>query len=110
MNSQEMETAVRLGIDLVALVLRDDFYGMTRWKQADVGHADFGLQFGNPDFVQYARSYGATGHRIERVGELRTRLADCVRSKGVHLIDVPIDYSENAYALGEQLREKVCVL
>jgi acetolactate synthase-1/2/3 large subunit len=110
MNSQEMETAVRLGLDLVVLVLRDDGYGMIRWKQADAGHADFGLTFGNPDFVRYAESYGATGHRIERVGELRDRLADCVRSGGVHLIDVPIDYSENAVALGERLREKVCVL
>ena len=43
MNSQEMETAVRLGLNLTVLVLRDDAYGMISWKQANMGFADFGL-------------------------------------------------------------------
>ena len=58
MNSQEMETAVRLGLNLVVLVLRDDAYGMIRWKQYGEDLPDFGLEFGNPDFVKYAESYG----------------------------------------------------
>src|SRR5215210_2111764 len=65
MNSQEMETAVRLKLDIVVLILRDDAYGMIRWKQANMGFADFGLTYGNPDFVKYAESYGAHGHRVE---------------------------------------------
>ena len=66
MNSQEMETAVRLRLNLTVLILRDDAYGMIRWKQAATGFADFGLTFGNPDFVNYAEAYGAQGARVER--------------------------------------------
>ncbi|HSH27062.1 MAG TPA: acetolactate synthase large subunit, partial [Wenzhouxiangella sp.] len=60
MNSQELETAVRLKLDLVVLILRDDAYGMIKWKQQDMGLPDYGLDFGNPDFVRYAQSYGAS--------------------------------------------------
>ena len=65
MNSQEMETAVRLRLNITVLILRDDAYGMIRWKQANMGFADFGLTYGNPDFVKYAESYGANGHRVD---------------------------------------------
>ena len=61
MNSQELETAVRLRLNLVVLILEDDAYGMIRWKQAVDGFPDFGLTFGNPDFVAYAEAYGAKG-------------------------------------------------
>ena len=65
MNSQEMETAVRLGLNMTVLILRDDAYGMIRWKQANMGFNDFGLTYGNPDFVKYVESYGGIGHRVE---------------------------------------------
>src|SRR5919112_2184303 len=65
MNSQEMETAIRLGLNLVVLVLDDSAYGMIRWKQAVDQFEDYGLTFGNPDFVKYAEAYGATGSRVE---------------------------------------------
>lgn len=45
MNSQEMETAVRLGQNLVVLILRDNSYGMIRWKQDVGGFADWGLEY-----------------------------------------------------------------
>ena len=61
MNSQELETAVRLGLNLVVLILQDDAYGMIRWKQAVDEFVDFGMTFGNPDFVAYAQAYGAHG-------------------------------------------------
>ena len=64
MNSQEIETAVRLNLSLVVLVLNDDSYGMIRWKQAGSGFPDWGLTYNNPDFVKYAESYGARGHKI----------------------------------------------
>ena len=65
MNSQELETAVRLKLNLVVLIIQDDAYGMIRWKQAVDSFADFGLTFGNPDFVKYAEAYGAKGRRVE---------------------------------------------
>ena len=95
MNSQELETAVRLGMDLVVLILRDDAYGMIRWKQEDMGLPDFGLTFGNPDFVRYAEAYGAVGHRVEATEQLAPLLADCLSRPGVHLIDCPIDYADS---------------
>lgn len=105
MNSQELETAVRLGIHLTVLVVRDDGYGMIRWKQQEMGLHDFGMTIGNPDFVKYAEAYGATGHRPASVAELGTTLAHCLAVPGIHLIDVAIDYSENGPALGSRLIE-----
>src|SRR5207245_3103396 len=91
MNSQEMETAVRLGLNLVVLILEDSAYGMIRWKQAVDGFADWGLCFGNPDFVKYAESYGAKGSKVERTAELIPTLERSFDSGGVHLVSVPID-------------------
>ena len=110
MNSQEMETAVRLGLDMVVLVLRDNAYGMIRWKQADAGLPDWGLEYGNPDFVQYADSYGAAGHRVETAEDFAPLLESCFRAGGVHLVEAPIDYSENKRVLIDELAERVCLL
>jgi acetolactate synthase I/II/III large subunit len=74
MDSQEMETAVRLGLNLVVLIIQDNAYGMIRWKQVADGFADGGLSFGNPDFVKYAESYGAKGTRIETADGLAPAL------------------------------------
>jgi acetolactate synthase-1/2/3 large subunit len=105
MNSQEMETAVRLKLDITVLILRDDAYGMIRWKQANMGFADFGLTYGNPDFVKYAESYGAVGHRVDSAEALPGILKVCLSTPGVHLIDCPIDYSENDRILNKEIKE-----
>jgi acetolactate synthase I/II/III large subunit len=110
MNSQEMETAVRLGLDLVVLVLRDNSYGMIRWKQAIGEFEDWGLEFGNPDFVAYANSYGARGHRLAATADLVGLLDDCFKAGGVHLVEVPVDYSENKRVLVDELAAKTCLL
>jgi acetolactate synthase-1/2/3 large subunit len=99
MNSQELETAVRLKLNLVVLVLEDRAYGMIRWKQQVDGFSDFGLDFGNPDFVAYARSYGAKGSRVDNAAEFKTMLEAAFREGGVHLVVAPIDYSENMRVL-----------
>jgi Thiamine pyrophosphate-requiring enzymes [acetolactate synthase, pyruvate dehydrogenase (cytochrome), glyoxylate carboligase, phosphonopyruvate decarboxylase] len=103
MNSQELETAVRLKQNLVVLVLEDRAYGMIRWKQEVDGFSDFGLGFGNPDFVAYAQSYGAKGSRVGNAAELATMLETAFRDGGVHLVVVPIDYSENMRVLVHEL-------
>ncbi len=105
MNSQEMETAVRLGLDMVVLILNDNSYGMIRWKQANMGFKDWGLTYGNPDFVAYAESYGAKGHRVTSAEMLPGLLADCLNAKGVHLIDCPVDYSDNDRILNKEIKE-----
>ncbi len=106
MNSQEMETAVRLGLNLVVIVLNDSAYGMIRWKQAVDGFEDFGMRFGNPDFVRYAEAYGAKGSRITAVDQLVPTIEAAFAGGGVHLLDVPIDYSENTRVLVEELRNR----
>ena len=107
MNSQEIETAVRLKLNLVVLILQDNAYGMIRWKQAVDDFPDFGLTFGNPDFVKYADAYGATGSRVEATDQLASTLREAFEAGGVHLVTVPIDYSENARVLGDELRNLV---
>lgn len=95
MNSQELETAVRSKLDLVVLVLEDGAYGMIRWKQSLDAFPDFGMTFGNPDFVKYAESYGAKGSRIGDIASLRPTLEKAFTDGGVHVVTVPIEYSEN---------------
>lgn len=105
MNSQEMETAVRLGLNMTVLILNDSSYGMIRWKQANMGFVDFGLTYGNPDFVKYAESYGAHGHRVQSAEHLQELLAHTRDTPGVHLIDCPVDYSENDQILNHDIKE-----
>lgn len=105
MNSQEMETAVRLGLNMTVLILNDNSYGMIRWKQANMGFEDWGLTYENPDFVKYAESYGAHGHRVESAAHLAELLAHTRDTPGVHLIDCPVDYSENDQILNIDIKE-----
>jgi acetolactate synthase-1/2/3 large subunit len=107
MNSQEMETAVRLGVNIVVLILEDYAYGMIRWKQQADRFPDFGLKFGNPDFVAYAQAYGAKGSRVKSVADFLPTLKAALEDKGVHLVVVPIDYSENMRVLVEELPKRV---
>ncbi|PWG03467.1 acetolactate synthase large subunit [Sphingosinicella humi] len=105
MNSQELETAVRLGLDLTVLILNDNSYGMIRWKQANMGFEDWGLTYGNPDFVKYAESYGAKGHRVTSADMLPGLLRECLDTPGVHLIDCPVDYADNDRILNKEIKE-----
>jgi acetolactate synthase-1/2/3 large subunit len=105
MNSQEMETAVRLKLNITILILNDNSYGMIRWKQANMGFKDWGLTYGNPDFVKYAESYGAQGYRVESAAHLDALLALTGKSPGVHLIEVPIDYTDNDRILNRDIKE-----
>jgi len=78
---------------------------MIKWKQAGQELPDYGLDFGNPDFVKYAESYGAKGHRINKTEELEKVLNSCYEQKGVHIVDVPVDYSQNTKTLLDELKQ-----
>ncbi len=95
MNSQELETAVRLGLPLVILVWRDDGYGVIRWKQMVRFARTSYVDFGNPDLVRYASSFGAVGYRVTEPSELRPILTDALNSKVPAVIDCQVDYGEN---------------
>ncbi|WP_143960951.1 acetolactate synthase large subunit [Litoribacter populi] len=106
MNSQELETAVRLNLNLTAIILNDEAYGMIKWKQEDMGFADFGLDYKNPDFIKYAESYGAKGFRPSNDQEFQEILYKCLEIDGVKIIDLPVDYSLNHPILNVKLKEK----
>ena len=106
MNSQEIETAVRLGLHLAVLILRDDAYGMIKWKQANMGFGSFGLDYGNPDFVKYAESYGAVGHRVTSAEGLASTLRAAHERPGVHVIEAPVDYSDNDRILNHDIQAR----
>lgn len=105
MNSQELETAVRLKLHIVVIILRDDAYGMIKWKQANMEFENFGLDYGNPDFVKYVEAYGGKGWRISATHELLPTVQKCLSEPAVHLIDVPVDYSLNDETLNKTIRE-----
>jgi acetolactate synthase I/II/III large subunit len=95
MNSQELETAVRLKTAFVVLVFNDRSFGLIRWKQMkQFGRAAF-VDFDNPDLVGYAKSFGGNGYRIESADELAPALREALASDKVTLIDCPVDSSEN---------------
>ncbi|MGY0425366.1 MAG: acetolactate synthase large subunit, partial [Polaribacter sp.] len=105
MNSQELETAVRLQLDLVVIILNDDAYGMIKWKQESEGFPKYGLDYGNPDFVKYAESFGATGYRPNSVEDFKQILEKALDSKGVQVIDLSVDYSLNHKILNVLIKE-----
>ncbi|MDX2503638.1 MAG: acetolactate synthase large subunit [Gammaproteobacteria bacterium] len=110
MNSQEMETAVRLKLNLIVIILNDSAYGMIKWKQEGLGFENFGLDYDNPDFVKYAESYGALGHRPDSCENFSEILDHCLQTDGVHLIDLAVDYSLNHSILNDKLKQKTCIL
>ncbi|MFY9819093.1 MAG: acetolactate synthase large subunit [Pseudolabrys sp.] len=107
MNSQDLETAIRLGLNLVVLIIEDRGYGMIRWKQESMGFGDFALSFENPDFVKYAEAYGAKGARVDATDDPVPILDAAFKAGGVHLVVAPIDYSENKRVLIDELKAKV---
>jgi acetolactate synthase-1/2/3 large subunit len=95
MNSQELETAKRIGANVTVVVWRDDGYGLIDWKQRNEFGRPFGVEFGNPDFVDYARSFGIAGFRPASAADLLPTLRRALDVDGPALVEIPIDYREN---------------
>lgn len=108
MNSQEMETAVRLNLPIVVLILNDNAFGFVKWEQMNKGFPVFGTEYGNPDFVRYAESYGAEGMRLEKTGSLSGFLEKAFSRKRPVVIECPVDYSVNYEAFSKEIANIVC--
>ncbi len=108
MNSQELETAIRLGLKFVVLIWNDNGYGLIEWKQMNHFKRASHVHFKNPDFVKYAESFGAKGYRVERTEDLMPILEQALADDTVSIIDCPVDYSENL-KLTEKLGTLVCL-
>jgi acetolactate synthase-1/2/3 large subunit len=107
MNAQELETARRLGLAIVNVVFRDGGYNLIQWKQQTHLGRESGVRFGNPDFVELARAFGATGYRVDSARQLAPILAEALALPGPSIVDVPVDYRENA-KLTARLGQLVC--
>ena len=81
---------------------------MIKWKQDSLNLPSFGLDFSNPDFVKYAESYGAHGYRLKKTEEFAKLLEKCMNKDGVHIIDVPINYSQNVEVFTKEINKKLC--
>ena len=95
MNSQELETAKRVGAGICVVVWRDDGYGLIDWKQRNEFGRPFAVEFGNPDFVRYAESFGIAGFRPSSAADLYPTLMRALEVDGPSVVEVPIDYAEN---------------
>lgn len=95
MNSQEIETAMRMNVPIVILIWNDCSYGLIEWKQMNIYGRHTNVQFTNPDFVKYADSFGAKGYRVERAEDLLPILKTALADNTVSIIDCPVDYREN---------------
>ena len=107
MNSQEIETAMRMQTPFVILIWNDASYGLIEWKQQNYFGRTSNVKFSNPDFVQYAQAFGATGYRITRTEDLLPALRLALAHDTVTIIDCPVDYRENL-KLTAKLGEMVC--
>lgn len=107
MNSQEIETAMRVGTPFVILVWSDAEYGAIRWHQLRRFGRTSHIGFSNPDFVMYAQSFGAKGYRVENAADLVPILKQAIADETVAVVDCPVDYAENmklTKKLGELVR------
>jgi acetolactate synthase-1/2/3 large subunit len=95
MNSQELETAKRIGANVTVVIWRDNGYGLIDWKQRNEFGKPFGVAFDNPDFVGYARSFGIAGFRPASGADLYPTLRRALAVDGPSVVEIPIDYREN---------------
>lgn len=106
MNCQEIDTALRLGLDLVILIFNDSKYGLIEWHQLSHFDRASAIDFVNPDFVRFAESFGARGYRVNSAEELLPVLETALNDGTVSIIDCPVDYAENM-KLTNQLKNLV---
>jgi len=104
MNSQELETAKRLKLDLTVVVLVDDAYGMIKWKQDNMDLEDFAMDFENPDFQKLSEAYGAKAFKVSAEKSLGDCLSGARQTKGVSLIEVPLNYYTEHKTLPDKLQ------
>lgn len=109
MNSQEIETALRIGTPFVNLIFNDGKYGLIKWKQDVQFGRESHIDFTNPNFVRYAESFGAKAYRVGAANELLPILEEALRQDVVSIVDCPVDYRENI-KLTESLEEITCPL
>jgi acetolactate synthase-1/2/3 large subunit len=108
MNAQELETAVRLNIPVVVLILNDNAFGFIKWKQQNMGFQDYGLDYTNPDFARFAEAHGAAGITVKKGDDLAEVLTKAFALQKVVVVECPIDYSTNYATFSKEIEDLVC--
>jgi acetolactate synthase-1/2/3 large subunit len=108
MNAQELETAVRLNIAVVVLILNDNAFGFIKWKQENMGFRSFGLDYTNPDFARFAESHGAVGMTVKKGDDLAEVLKKAFELRKVVVVECPIDYTPNYEIFSKEIEDLVC--
>src|SRR2546430_16356759 len=93
MNSQELETAVRLRTPVVNVIWENGEFGSIAWKQDKKFGRHFDVGFGNPDFVKLAESFGMPAWRLGAAAEFAPRLRGALSRGGPSLLVVPVGSS-----------------
>lgn len=99
MNLWDIETAVRMKLDLVIVILNNSSYGMIKWKQQGWGFDDYGLDFWEMDFIKLAESFGALGYKISKKEDFKPKLIEVMKKPGVQIIDLDFDYPDDGKIL-----------
>lgn len=96
MNMQELETAKRLGLkNLIVIIVSDCAFGMISWKQEIDGFQDYGLSFGETDYIKLAEAFGFEGYSPSSFEEFENNLEQIFNRDELALIEVKIDYQDN---------------
>jgi len=101
MNNQEIDTALRLGLDIVILIFNDSKYGLIEWHQLRHFDRATGISFRNPDFVMLAESFGAKGYRVSSAEDFIPTMQKALGDGTVSIVDCPVDYAENMKLTGK---------
>ena len=109
MNVQEMETATRIGSNIVVMVWEDNEYGLIAWKQEGKFGRHTDLAFGNPNWELLAKAFGWHGHFVSNAADLKDELEAAFNEQGPSLVVIPIDYRENQL-LTKKLGEIQCTI
>jgi acetolactate synthase-1/2/3 large subunit len=107
MNSQEIETARRIGVGYTIIVFNDNDYGLISWKQHSHTSTTFGTGLTNPDFKKYAESFGIRAYAPKNLNELRTNLEQAITGQELCLVEIPIRPGVN-YELSQKLERDLC--
>ena len=103
-SAMELETAVRLKLNLVHMIWIDGTYDMVGVQERDKYRRTSGVEFGPVDVVKYAEAFGATGYMIHSADEIAPALREAFEVPGPVLLGIRVDYRDN-HILFEKVHE-----
>lgn len=100
-SSMELETAVRLGANVLHIIWVDNAYNMVAIQEEKKYQRLSGVSFGPVDFKAYADAFGAAGFAVESAAELEPTLRAAMDVDGPAVVAIPVDYSDNPLLMGQ---------